>query len=263
MATSRASSTVSRTPTDSGVDNSDYFARFMVAQQGNNIQNINDPQAGATAPSPQHALAEQQQQLQPFAVPPLMASSGAAGGIFSEETPVGSDVDFFELSDSPGKAAAGGKRRKQLSGAGPRGSSRGPRGPPSAPPSRSASPRGRRAGSPRPLWADEAAATHRLVPRDPAASGPEMLESIHAQFAADRQHMAMLKVAIGEVHVAQERSVADLVVGCHWRDRDFPHQRETPGEVLEAVVGVLMADGGEVLVEEGHLEAPWAGCRKD
>ena len=53
---------------------------------------------------------------------------------------------------------------------------------------------------------------HRLVPRDPAASGPEQLDGIHAQFAADREHMEVLKSAIAEVHAAQARTAADLMV---------------------------------------------------
>ena len=169
MATCRAPSTSSRTPSDPGF-NEGYFALNMVA-----AANDNDAQAGATAPAHSAAMAQQQP------VPSLTmasAAQGIAGGLFdSEAAAASSDVDLFELSDSPDKNTGGvGKRRKQLQGSGPRSSSRGARGgPPSGPPSRSASPRGRRPTLPRPLWPDGAAGVHRMVPFDPSSSGAEQL----------------------------------------------------------------------------------------
>ena len=106
----------------------------------------------------------------------------------------------FELSDSPEQV----KRRRPSSS---------PRARSSPTTSRASTPpRGRRGGSPysRPLFPNGDAAMHKLVPFDPSASGEQQLLTFLAQGKADREHMAVLKAAMEDMHNTQQEHAENI-----------------------------------------------------
>ena len=86
---------------------------------------------------------------------------------------------------------------------------------------------------------------HHMVPRDPAASGPEQLEAIWNQFAADREHMAMLKAAVEQVHATQAGLAADLSVEAGRQDGQVILNTRLAGDIA-ALRGVCKEHAGVV-----------------
>ena len=222
----------------------------------------------------------------------------AAAGIhdpaaLADDASGASGATLFDLSVSPsdtrmaGGFPAGGSSRRRLD----RSASHTPSDRERSPHSRSGStkraggyadgrpPRGR----PDSPWDDDLRATHRRIqyPEDPHASAQNALEALKRQSEADREHMSVLKGAIGTIYISQRQQMVDLtscvqrvdsVDNAQERDRSLTRaelQRiaaGVPARITGAVQETMQPIATEVAklqayVEQLHAERPAEGMR--
>ena len=88
---------------------------------------------------------------------------------------------------------------------------------------------------------------HRLVPFDPAADGQVQLQSLLDQGAADREHMAVLKAAIEQLHEVQQTHAVEISHNSRRGDEQVLINRRLAGD-MASITGTCRG------VAESHRE---------